>query len=154
MKPGSPLLFLDTNVVMAAVLSQSGGSRAIFELARENLLRFVITEAVALEAFRKIQQKYGQPELLILQNLLADFQSAIKPTPTLTDLEKFNHLIVDQDDRHILAGAVNQGVDYLITLDKKHFFTQKLERANLGFSISTPGGFLEKFREQFDPNGQ
>lgn len=146
MKRHAPLLFLDTSVVLAAFFSQSGGSRAIFELSKEGWLRFVITETGVLEAYRRIRLKYGQPELIGLQNLLKDFQSAIQPSPSLIDINKYNHLIDDQDDRHILAAAVNYRVEFLITLDKKHFFTQKLELAKLPFTISTPGQFLQYFR--------
>lgn len=150
MKSSAPLLFLDTSVVIAAVFSRNGGSRAIFDLAREGWLQPVITKTGVLEAYKKIQRTYGQSELIVLQNLLTDFQSDIKPSPAPADLEKYNHLIDDQDDRHILAGAVNHKVEYLITLDKKHFFTEKLAKANLGFSICTPGMFLSEFREKSD----
>ena len=148
-----PLLLLDTSVVLSALLSDRGGSSGIFDLAGVGLIHIAITEAIALEAHAKVQQKFGVSEVVGLRSLLTTFKSAIKPSPVLSDLKKYNHLIVDQNDRHILAGAVNYGVDYLITLDKKHFFTEKLERADLGFIIRTPGEFLKEFREQFESNG-
>jgi len=42
----------------------------------------------------------------------------------------------------ILFGAKQSKADFLITLDKKHFFTEKLLKEKFSFKILTPGQFI------------
>ncbi len=145
--PRNPTLFLDTSVILAAVFSSRGGSAGILDLVRKNFLKIIITEAVVIEAHRKIQKKYGVKELATLEKVLTGFQASIKSTPPKAEWKKFDKYITDQDDRHILASADIYTVDYLVTLDKKHFFTEEIGRVPSKFKIHTPHTFLTDFRE-------
>lgn len=137
-----PLLFLDTSVVIASILSPTGGSRAIFDLAAAGLVRLVLAEEVAMEANHVLQEKYGDVELTKLYQLLLTMESSIRPTPASRYLARFDYVIIDPKDRHILAGAMIYQADYLITLDKKHFITAKLKSAKLPFASMTPELFF------------
>lgn len=144
-----PLLFLDTSVLMSAIFSRKGGAALIVDLAARNAFKIVVTQAVITEARRKLKRKYSVAELMILYEILLPFQTrpAIKPSPWRSELEEFNQLIRDKD-RHVLAGAKKYQVDYLITHDKKDFFTEKLHKANLPFKILTPRMFLQDYYPQ------
>ncbi len=148
-----PLLFLDTSVVMAAVFSPRGGSFGIIELARDGIIDLVITELVVKEAYRKVNQKYGQIEVTMLSQLLFEHKLNINPSPTDHELRQYDRLIADLNDRHILAGATKYKVDSLITFDRKHFFTETLQRANLGFIIELPNQFLTRYRKETENKG-
>ena len=54
--------------------------------------------------------------------------------------------IIDPDDAPILAAAKQAHVDYLVTLNTKHFLTPKA-RAFFSALLVTPGEFLLAFRE-------
>lgn len=141
-------IFLDASVVVSATLSPDGGSAVIFGLASKGIIQLVLTERVFREARLGIKRKYNEQRLADLYTLLVPYRDSIKPTPTQKEQQRFLELIEDPHDCHVLAGAVKHKVEFLITLDKKHFLTEKLEKANLGFSICTPGMFLSEFREQ------
>jgi predicted nucleic acid-binding protein len=52
--------------------------------------------------------------------------------------------IIDPKDAHVLASAVSARVEVLLTLDRRHFFVQRVRSAALPFSIVTPGDFLRR----------
>lgn len=142
-----PKLFLDTSVILAAVYSATGGSRGILNLAENKLIQIAFTEEVVEEAHTKLRIKCDSRELKEFFKILFRFKLSVKLTPPERELAKYDNLISDVNDRHILAGASKYQADYLITLDKKHFFTEKLLRAKLCFKIATPKTFLQEFRK-------
>jgi putative PIN family toxin of toxin-antitoxin system len=140
-------VFIDASVVIAAVLSDSGGSALIFKLAKKKYVDIILTERVVQEAHNSLNKKYGSESVLNLFNLLTEFKSNIKSSPKDNECLKYQELIMDEKDCHILAGADKYQTKYLLTLDKKHFFTAKLQAANLPFLILTPGDFLQELRK-------
>ncbi len=147
-----PLLFLDTSVLIASVLSEKGASRAIFNLARARYFSLVITEEIAREAKYTIESKFGPKELADLYACLVSFKSSIKPPPSSLDCEEWDGLIIDPKDCHVVAGAKKYHATVLVTLDKKHFFTDKLIGTVKPFSIQTPAMVLTEFRNTFLDN--
>lgn len=139
-------VFTDASVVVAATLSPTGGSALIFKLANKDKFQLVLTKSVFLEAHLILKNKYQPRQLADLHRLLSVFKDSIKTTPTTKEQELFSSFIDDPKDYHVLAGAVKHQVDFLLTFDRRHFMTEKLQRANLSFTINTPGQFLEYFR--------
>lgn len=144
------ILFIDTSVLIAAVLGQFGASRYIFRLAEKGLIKIILTEKVLKEAKRNLLAKYNQERLEEMITLLAGHKESIMPDAIERKELEFLDLINDPDDIHILTGAKNYKVDYLITLDRKHFFTKKLKQAHLSFKIMLPGEFLKFLRSKFE----
>ncbi len=145
MKP--PRVFIDASVLIAAVLGKMGASRVLFEFAKKRYLEIILTSEIIQEAKQSLARKYGQDEVQALCQILDDHEQAVKPTLPSTDLGKFDSLIADPSDRHVLAGAQKYRAEYLVTLDRKHFFTRKLFHARLNFQIMLPGDFLGEFRQ-------
>ena len=143
-------IFIDTSVLIAAVLSNTGASNYIFRLAEKDIIDIILTVKVLKEARRNLLAKYGQISLKEMQELLIKHKKSIKQDIKKDTEEKFSDLIEDQNDLHILAGANAYKADYLITLDKKHFMTAKLKQSNLLFKIILPGKYLEKLREELE----
>jgi len=56
--------------------------------------------------------------------------------------------LVPSKDAPILAGAIKSGVEVLITLDQRHFFTEKTNHVKLKIIIETPGDFLKRFYKE------
>ncbi|MGD9880209.1 putative toxin-antitoxin system toxin component, PIN family [Reyranella sp.] len=113
---------LDTDVVIAGLISPTGASRRLLELAFEDRLTLLASVALFLEyesvAFR--------PDILALAalnkgemtNLFTDLASAIEPVeihflwrPTLADAA----------DEMVLEAAVNGQADILATFNARHF---------------------------------
>lgn len=143
-------VFLDASVIVAASLSARGGSALIFQLAKSGHVSLLLTEAVVQEAHRSIKTKAGELALNHFYQLLAAHKEAIKLTPTPGELHEFTAVIVDPDDRHVLAAAKKYRATALLTLDRKHFMTDVLRQSSLGFAILTPGEFIRQLRLELE----
>jgi len=140
-------IFIDTSVLIAATLSNSGASKMIFRLANKKYLTIMLTEKVVQEANKIMRKKYGQIEISDLINLLSDFKKSILLSPSKNEENQFKDIILDQNDTHILAGAKKYQADIILTLDKKHFFSNKILKAKLPYTIKLPGDFLKELRK-------
>ena len=69
---------------------------------------------------------------------------------TPQDLSRYDD-IISLKDRHVLASAISSKASFLITLDRKHFFTKEIKNADLPIEIMTPGEFLEFNWEEIAP---
>ena len=136
-------IFLDSSVIIAAILSPIGGS---FRLIRESLFKnyaLLISEYVLDECIRILGMKFPM-KANILPLFLTNFNFKILRDPTQKEVENLIEIINFQD-APVLAGALKYKVEYLISLDKKDFLNQKvLEFARKkGLSILTPKEFLQ-----------
>ncbi len=136
-----PRLFLDACVFVAAAGSRSGGSALVLELSKRGLVRTLVTQRILLEAERNIRNKMGAEALAQFYHDIADAHLRVVNPPSPTMLRSVESLI-DPKDAHVLASAVASRATALLTLDRKHFMTPVLRRADLGFVIQTPGDFL------------
>lgn len=135
-------VFLDASVLVAATLSREGGSfRAISESALRNI-KLITSRYAYGEAERTIQEKY--PENLIELHHLASFF-----TITTNPSEKFVESIlpfIDFKDAPILAAALKEKADILVTLDRKHFLeNQKIKEQFPFLKTLTPGDLIKEF---------
>ena len=136
-------VFLDTNVLIAGLASLTGASAAIRDLAESEELQIVLSEQVLIEADRVLFKKF--PHLIeryrvFVKNVSPEL--ADDPPPQEV---RAAEAAIDPDDAPILAAAKHARVDYLVTLNTKHFLTPKA-RAFYAAPIVTPGEFLAAFR--------
>ena len=140
--------FLDTNVLIAGMLSASGASAAVLDLAEAGVIVAVVSEQVLIEADRTIEVKLPQ-----LAHRYRQYIKALRPVlvedPSPADVRKAAK-VIDTGDAPILAAAMKHRVDYLVTLDRKHFHSA-MARRYAPFPIVTPAQFLEAFRSLFSP---
>ena len=140
-----PKVFLDSSVLIAALLSSRGGSFYILTQMRDGF-SFHVSEYVFAEAGEVLKTKFAaQPHLqknLFLLLGLANVSTT--PNPSKLDVRRAAKLI-SKNDAPILASAVAH-CDYLLTLDKEFFKPSILADANKrGLSILTPGSFIQQF---------
>lgn len=135
-------VFIDTNVLIAGVASVTGASAAVLDLCEAESIQMVISRQVLVEADRNFSSK--------LPGLVAQFRQFIQnlaplmiEDPPATAVERAITLIA-QKDAPILAAALEAKVDYLITLDKKHFLKHKAKKC-MDIEVCTPADFLRIF---------
>lgn len=144
MAPERWRVFLDTNVLIAGLLSRTGASAVILALAESEEILPVVSRQVLVEADRTFLAKFPQlieryrKFITNLAPLLVDDPSA--------DAVRRAAQVIDPDDAPILAAAQGARIAYLVTLNTKHFHTPKA-RAFLPTPIVTPGEFLMAFRD-------
>ena len=138
-----PRLFLDASVWVAAAGSATGGSALVLEICRQGLARAVSSRLVLLEAERNIARKLGNDPLLRFYEALGLLDLEVVPDSTSRQIEAQTR-IIDAKDTHVLAAALKGGVEFLLTLDRRHFMTRAVLEAELSFAILTPGDFLRR----------
>ena len=136
-------VFLDSNVFISAALSKTGGS---FHIASESLQGRVAIHTnpfVIAEVARIMRQKlpHAVDEAYYLMSSLWLVSA---DNPSIHEIQSAAALIDDIKDAPILAGALKSGADAIITLDRKHFMSEKLKTANLPVQILTPKEFIER----------
>jgi putative PIN family toxin of toxin-antitoxin system len=139
-------VFIDTNVLIAGVHSVTGASATILDLCEARVLQMVVSQQVLIEADRNFTAKFPQ-----LVGRFRQFMHNLAPLmvedPTPDSVEKAA-IIVDRKDASILAAAQNANVDFLITLDKKHFLNPKT-RQKIMLKVVSPIEFLQSFEKLF-----
>jgi len=140
-------LFIDACVFIAASGSPQGGSSSVLELCKRDRFRAVCTRLVLLEAERNIHRKLGAEALLRFYQGLAELDPTLEALPPPEELAACE-AIVGEKDAHVLAAALKSGAAFLLTLDRRHFMTEKVRNAYLDLDVMTPGDFLRKLLEE------
>lgn len=140
-------VFLDTSALFAGIWSAEGGARMILRLGEVEAIRLLVSSQVLDEIERALRRK--APATLGLLALLLD-RSGIEvvPSPTPKVVQDSQALIGHPGDAQLLAAAWAAGVDYFVTLDRKHFLDNQVLKDNVPFPIGTPGDFLAWYKER------
>lgn len=142
---GKKKVFLDASIFIAAAGSISGGSSLILEICRGVSFSAVTTRRILLESQRNIRKKLPAEAMLRFYKEIAKLNPEIVISPAEEKLSKYND-IISLKDRYVLASALEGKSAFLITLDRKHFQTETIKKANLPITIMTPKEFLEKIK--------
>lgn len=137
-----PKVFLDSSVWFAAVCSPTGGSSFILSLVSKRI-EVVVTKTVLTEVERNVRQKLEFYHLERFFNLVKKGQ-VFDQLPDKKLIRRAKKAIAAKD-AVILAEAKKAQVDFLVTLDKKHFLKDKVRKFVRGTEICTPGEFIEEY---------
>ncbi len=143
-------VFLDTSVLFAAVLSETGGARFILELGESDVVQLWVGPRVLQEADGVLARKAPKSKA-IFAALLDRAKVSVGPHPDEAALAQANAIVDYPPDAHILAEALAAEVDYLVSLDRKHL-VGKPKESELPFPLGTPGDFLDWFRNYLPQN--
>lgn len=140
-------IFLDTSVIIAAVLSSTGGARQVFYLGEAGVLNLMVGPNVLREADEVVRRKVPVT-LPLLAQLLAAGHVETAPKPTLKQVETAQALVQYPPDAHVLAEAIAAQPAWFITHDKKHFLNQR-RKIKLSFKIGTPGELIQTIKDGY-----
>jgi len=136
-------VFLDTNVLIAGLASRTGASAAILDLGEAGEIRILLSQHVLIEADRVFLNKFPQ--------LIPQFRAFIKNLEPLLlddshpDAVRSAGKVIEPGDAPILAVVKLAKVDYLVTLNTRHFKTAEVQQY-VSTPIGTPAEFLAAFR--------
>ncbi len=138
-------LFLDSSALISGIISADGAARALLLLAETGHIELAISEQVVAETERTIARK--APRAII------DYRRAIRASkirilryPEVEEVRDNLHLIAHAADVPILLAAMQARVDFLVTLNRKHFIDDAGVALKTGLRIATPGDALGWFR--------
>ena len=137
-----PRVFLDANVWFAGCHSLTGASALILELAARRRLHVVTSRVALREAKRNLSAKSPRRALQRFHRLLKAIPVEVVRAPDEEALASYAD-VIHPHDVPILAAALDAQVDYLVTLDRRHFLTPRV-RARAGtVTVLTPGDALK-----------
>jgi len=120
----------------------------ILKLGEVGALQIVMSSTVLSEIENNLRKK-APGTLGVLALILDRSQTTICKPPTATSLQKIQAHLPHPGDAVILAEAWDSGVDYFVTLDRKHFLRNPEVIDVAPFPIGTPGDFLSWFKSKF-----
>lgn len=134
-------VFVDSDVIISSLLSTSGAS---YQLLHTDSVTHIIS------SFSQKEVEIVIERLSINKN---DFEQLVKERLKIIPLSisavtvktKFQEYVFDSKDAHIVAGAKEANIRFLITYNVKDY---KIERIKDDFNIIilTPGQFLQYLR--------
>jgi predicted nucleic acid-binding protein len=148
MAPKSPKVFLDTSVIIAAVMSPSGGARLLFHLSHAGVIRLAVGPGILLEAEEVFRRK--APNLLgLLAQLLDAANVEIDGRPSAQQIGQANSLLIYPPDANVLAQAIFSHPDWFVSHDQAHFLDNPALN-DLAFRVGTLGDVIAWLREQIE----
>ena len=134
-------LFFDSSALFAGVVSPNGAGRVLLILSEAEKIGLIVSEQVIAETERAIARKIptalAEARLAILQSRVM-----IVTNPPGEIVASKLDWISHNADVPILAAASLAEVDYLVTLNRKHFTEDPQGAARSGLRIGTPGDAL------------
>ena len=133
------IIVLDTNVIVSALLSQSGAPSEIFNLWEEDEFSVVISIRLLNELEHTLKYpkvikylKLSEEELRLFLDHFRTFASVVEPELTLEVIKN------DPDDNRVLECAVAGKASYIVTGDKHLLELEEYQ----GIEILSPSSFL------------
>jgi predicted nucleic acid-binding protein len=140
-------IFLDTSVIFAAILSESGGGRVLFRLGEAGVLQLIVGPNVLRECEEVVRRK-APATLPSLAYLLESGKVEITSRSPDEFIEQAKAIVAYEPDACVLAEAMAAEADWFITHDKAHFLDANLG-ANLTIHIGTPGDLIQTLEDEF-----
>lgn len=140
-------LFLDSSALFTGIVSSKGAARVLLLLAETGHITITISEQVVTETERAIARKVPLALSDLRQTIMVS-QAQIVRDPHPEDVQVNLHLISHSADVPIVLAAMKAKVDYLVTLNRKHFIDDPEAAIQAGLRIGTPGDALNWVRGQ------
>jgi predicted nucleic acid-binding protein len=147
-------LFLDSNVLLAGILSARGLDGAILSLCTSRVCRLVLAEVVRDEVEENLLFHAARMPAADANRILDAYGRLIKlakpelvPYPSHSSVRASRHLIRHEADVPVLLSAVASRPDWLLTHNIRHFTNVVARRCSL--RIATPGDFFRQLSDLF-----
>ncbi|OGY19300.1 MAG: hypothetical protein A3A65_04225 [Candidatus Chisholmbacteria bacterium RIFCSPLOWO2_01_FULL_49_14] len=133
-------VFLDTDVVISALLSQTGASYEILNNPQiiKNISKTVKKEVK--EVVKRLNIKSQKVKVIYTKIKTSSLHLTKKQV-----LERYGYFVIDEKDSQIVAGAERAKTKFLLTYNLKHYRVDKI-KAELGITVVKPGNFLQYLR--------
>ena len=137
-------VYLDASVIIAALLSPTGGSAKLLEFVKLGVVVGVVSQTVIDEVEEhslKIKKSRKEIRKFIQENAIL-----VRESIDELELEPFKNLI-EEEDIHVAVGARLTRCDYLVTLDKKHLLKGEVKEMLKPLKVVSPKEVLQDLTE-------
>ena len=137
---GKIQVFLDTDVVISALLSKTGAS---YELIRNPLVSKIISKTVKkeIEEVTKRLNIDNQKVERVLKKINTTSSNLTKKEVS----EEYKKFVLDEKNSHVVAGANKTKSKFLLARNLKHYRVDKINN-EFGIIVLKPGIFLQYLR--------
>lgn len=136
-------VFFDTSVIIASLLSSTGGSRRIFKYIKTGLIVGITSQTVLDELMEEEKQKKLKKSKIELDQFIIQSGLLVRKRILPLELESYKNK-VDVEDAHLISGAILTKCTHLVTLDRKHLLRQDIQQRFLPLQILSPKDLLEE----------
>lgn len=135
-------VFFDSSALFAGVVSATGAARALLLLSEAGvLIQVIVSEQVIAETERNVARKLPRA-LPYYREALRSGAVKIVNDPTREEVVHCRGIIAHQADVPIIVAAMKANVDYLVTLDRRHFLDDPEVARRSGLRVGSPGDCL------------
>ena len=143
------IITLDTNVLLASLLSRNGSSHRILNLIVEERIKIALSTPLILEYDEVLKRKDILKKVKLTENQIEDI------IDLLVILSGKYHIyyrlrpnLLDENDNMIVECAFVSGSQYLVTSNVKDFTRGELQI--YPFTVITPGNFYYLWRQNHE----
>jgi len=142
----SPDLFFDSSALVSGIVSSQGAARALLLMAEARLVAVTVSTQVIVESERAIA-RVAPHALVLFREAVRSSGVRIVHDPPPEQVQAHLDVIARAADVPIVVAAMRAGVDYLVTLNRRHFMDDPAVSARSGLRIGSPGDALAWVRE-------
>jgi putative PIN family toxin of toxin-antitoxin system len=138
-------VFFDASVIIAALLSPTGGSSLLLRFIKPRTIVGITSQTVideVLEQESKLHKTKGE-----IANFIAASGLVVRESITLDEIRPYENLI-DKEDAHLIAGAKRTKCAYLVSLDKRHVLRDEVRARFSPLKIVSPKELLQELVSQ------
>ena len=139
-------VFLDASVLFSASYSERGASRKIIRRGIRDELIIVVSRYVLEEVERNLREKVPRA-VRAFQEFVTLLSPEIADDPSPSELKEAASYI-NLKDAPIVVAAVRAEVEYLVTLDRRHFVQDPKVAERSGLNIVTPNELVAILRSE------
>jgi putative PIN family toxin of toxin-antitoxin system len=136
-------VFFDASIIIAALLSPTGGSALLFQFIKTGRITGVTSQTVIDEVLEEDKPRKINKTKQQIAQFVANSGLLVRDAISLNEIEPYQQLI-DREDAHLIAGAILTTCSHLVSLDKKHVLTNDVRERFLPLVILGPKELLEK----------
>lgn len=134
-------VFFDASVIIAAILSPTGGSTKLIGFAQRKKIIAITSQTVIDEVADHTEKIHKTPEEISLY--IKRSGMLVRERVIQAEIEKLSG-IVDFTDAHLIVGARGAACHYLVTLDKKHLLRSDVRKNVAPLCIVNPKELLKR----------
>jgi putative PIN family toxin of toxin-antitoxin system len=136
-------VFFDASVIIAALLSPSGGSALLLQFIKTGTIVGIISQTVIEEIVEEDKRNKLHKTKEEIEQFIAESGLVVSEAITLDEIKPYQNMI-DEEDAHLIAGATLTKCSYLVSFDKKHVLREDIKKRFLPLIIVNPKGILEE----------
>jgi len=137
-------VFLDTDVIISSLLSTQGAAYSLIHQTKVDRIISLWVREEVVEVAKRLN--LDNPSVVLDQCRVVGLELAKEVM-----VETYGEYVTDDQDAHVVAGAVVSKVKFLLTYNHKHYRVESI-RQDLGLLILRPGEFLQFLRSQGEFN--